>query len=1261
MGIRQRVARGVTGGVAGALILVTSVVALAGVAGADTLSLTGTPEIPNTLSVTVTSGSGTYAYQWYDCSVAVAASTTLPTGCTAIAGATSSSYALVASDYGLYVTVGVTDASTTYYAASDGPILEPAPSVSLLASFAVSPANTDVNTVASAPVVADGFTVYNQTGVTYQWYDCASAVAASASLPSGCTAITGATSATYSLAPGDEGSYVLVEETVANAVGSTSAFTASTTSAVTGSALVPNTSSSSDWPTLSLAASSLAVSLTSPGTWSGSPAATSYAVSWYRCSSAVPGASVTLASGCSSNAVATSPASLTGPWTYAFASADVGTYLVAAVSATNGFPSSAVYYSPSTAVVEPVAPRPTSYATLSGAAVVGGSVSVSAGTWSGLPAPTVVGYAWYACTSNPSWSTTGQASTPPALPSSCAVVGGATTSTFSPTSAQSGEWLIAQVEAANSAGTYYVLPGSLAVTPAAASTQGAVAIATPNVNGVDHAIVTTPFNGSPSPTVTDAWYACPSAVAASSAPGSSFPLACGNAIGSGGAYAPTSADLGRYLVVVATATSPGVPALYANSASLLLTGAPAVFSGVAVTGAGTTTPLGTTMTAAPSFTATPAPTASQTSFQWYSCTGAVVAGAILPTTGCQAIAGATAASYAPDTLASATNFTGSGTNNVLVRVTINNGLGASSDDSATTQLTTAVPTNTVAPSLTTTTASTATPLTARNGTWLGAPTPTLTDAWYYCTSPVSGVSTVLSSACHAIGATGTSYQPTGSLVGDYFLVGVTAHNGVGGGTLSDLTLYSASTSLPLVSSLAITALTVSGSATVASTLSAVSTVSATTTFTSTYQWYECATPVTAGFAVPTTCSAIPGATASTFVVTSNQAGYYLTVYETVTGNATTATALAASTPLVTTNAPGSPTNVVAVAGVGSASVSWSAPTTGLAPTSYRVVASNGATCTTTATTCEVAGLLFATSYTFTVTATNAAGTSPPSPVSNPITPSEAVPAAPTRVVARPGDASVRVAWSAALNNGSLVTLYVVTALPGGATCTTAGTACTLTGLTNGLTYSLRVTARNAVGTGPSSATVAVTPRVAAPSAPVGVVVRRATGALIVSWSPGLGGAKVNDYVVSARGGGMTRTCVTLATTCTVTGLVNGVAYRVVVAVTSASGTAATVARGLIAPAGHPSAPFIVHSARGRGVVIVYFHPPAALNGAPVAYYQYLISGYHASGRWTVQPLKGRTVIVLRGLRLATAYVVRVRAVSVGGASPASRPVRVVTQ
>ncbi len=1242
-----------------ALVTVSSAVGLASVAGADTLAISGEIQIPSTLTVAVSSGSGSYTYQWYDCSSSVAAqtSTTPPSTCSTISGATSSSYTLSSSDYLQYVTVGVTDSSTTYYAASVGPILEPAPAPMLTSSFASSAATTDVGTTASAPAVSTGFTVYNSTGVSYQWYDCSSSVTApTTTQPSTCsTMISGATNSTYVLAPADVGYYLVVRETVTNAVGSASAFTSSTTSAVSGGALVPVTSSSSDWPTLSsLTPASLSVALTSPGTWTGSPAATSYSVQWYRCSFAVGAASTVTPSDCIP--VALSPSSLSGPWSYTFVSADVGSYLLAGVTAYNGFTSSAVYYSPSTTAVVAVAPRPTSLPAVSGSAVVGGQLGVSAGTWSGLPAPTVVGYAWYACSSNPSWSGAGQVSTPPALPSGCGLIGGATSSTLSLTSAQSGEWVVAQVQASNSAGNYYYLPPATQVAAATASTAGAVAIATPNVNGVYSASLTTPFNGAPAPTVVYAWYDCANAVSATSTPTTTFPLSCGSAVGSGSSYAPTSSDLGKDLVVVATATSPGVATTYVNSASILLTGAAASFSGVTISGASTTTALGTTMTASPAFTAVPAPTSGQVTYQWYSCTGSQSAGATLPASGCAAIGGATAASYTPDTLASATNYTGSGTNNVFVQVTINNGQGAISYHSATTQLTTAVPSIAVSPSLTTSTASTTTPLTARNGTWLGAPTPTLTDTWYYCTSPVSSPSTALASWCHSLGATGSSYQPTGSFVGDYFLVGVTGHNGVGGGTTSDLTVYSASTTAPLVSTLAITSLSITGTATVGSVLSSTAVVSASTSYTTTYQWYECAASEPVGVAVPANCYAIAGAVSSTFVPTVQQSGYYLTVLETVTGNGTTASALAATTGLVTSNAPGAPTSVTAVAGLGQATVSWAVPTTGLAPTSYRVVASNGATCTTSTTSCVVTGLLYGTYYSFTVTASNAYGAGPVSVVSNAIMPSESTPAAPSDVRAVARNQSASISWIAAVNNGSLVTLYVVGATPGGLSCTTTTTSCVVRGLTNGVTYTLRVTARNAVGTGPASLPVVVTPKVAAPSAPVSISVRRGSGQLLVSWVAGpTNGAVVNGYRVTVTAAGVTHTCTTTTTSCLVRGLTNGVAYHVVVTTLSRTGSAASAVRGLIAPAGRPSAPFIFHSARGRGVVIVYFRAPTVLNGAPVAYYQYLING-----RWTVQPIKGRTVIVLRGLRLATAYVVRVRAVSVGGASAASRPVRVIT-
>jgi hypothetical protein len=92
----------------------------------------------------------------------------------------------------------------------------------------------------------------------------------------------------------------------------------------------------------------------------------------------------------------------------------------------------------------------------------------------------------------------------------------------------------------------------------------------------------------------------------------------------------------------------------------------------------------------------------------------------------------------------------------------------------------------------------------------------------------------------------------------------------------------------------------------------------------------------------------------------------------------------------TTTVPGAPTNVTATAGRRSATVNWSASASnGCAITGYTVTASpGGSTITTggTTTSATIKGLKAGVAYTFTVTATNCIGTSPPSAPSNSVTP-----------------------------------------------------------------------------------------------------------------------------------------------------------------------------------------------------------------------------------------------------------------------------------
>ena len=210
----------------------------------------------------------------------------------------------------------------------------------------------------------------------------------------------------------------------------------------------------------------------------------------------------------------------------------------------------------------------------------------------------------------------------------------------------------------------------------------------------------------------------------------------------------------------------------------------------------------------------------------------------------------------------------------------------------------------------------------------------------------------------------------------------------------------------------------------------------------------------------------------------NGTTYYFIVKAINPGGDSPASNEVSATPQVP--APGAPVINSAVAGDGQVNISWD-PTAGA--TGYKIYKSAttgvyGAEYTTVASSVysqNITELTNGTTYYFIVKATNPGGDSPASNEVSAIP--KNVPGSPTNVTAVAGNGKAIVSFIEPTDNGgSPIIGYVVTSNPGNITATGTGATITITGLTNGITYTFSVKAVNEIGCSENSeASNAVTP------------------------------------------------------------------------------------------------------------------------------------------------------------------------------------------
>jgi uncharacterized protein YhjY with autotransporter beta-barrel domain len=487
------------------------------------------------------------------------------------------------------------------------------------------------------------------------------------------------------------------------------------------------------------------------------------------------------------------------------------------------------------------------------------------------------------------------------------------------------------------------------------------------------------------------------------------------------------------------------------------------------------------------------------------------------------------------------------------------------------------------------------------------------------------------------GATGTCAGPSACTI---------TVNGLTNGTAYTFTVTATNISGSSTASAASNSVTPKGSQTItfnnpgaqnfgtSPTLTATSTSGLTPTFTSS----------TTGVCSITSGGALTFVTAGTCTVNADQAGNGSYIAATTVSRSFTVNAVV----------PGAPTIGTATPANQQASVAFTAPASngGTAITGYTVTSSPGGfTGTGTSSPIIVSGLTNGTAYTFTVRATNSAGTGSASAASTSVTPITTQ----TITFNNPGAQNFGTSPALTATASSGLTVAFTSSTASVCTITSGGT---LTFVTTGTCTINANQAGNGAYTAAPQVTQSFTVNAGVPGVPViGTVTGGNAQASVPFTAPASnGGSAITGYTVTASPGGVTASGT--SSPIIVTGLTNGTAYTFTVKATNTVGSgAASSASNSVTPAGLPGAPTSVNAVAGDTSATITFTAPASNGGSAITTYTATSSPGGLAGSCAGP---AACTITVNGLTNGTAYTFAVTATNSVGTGAASSPSNSVT-